>query len=406
MKSILKFVRAAFQSIIRNRLRSLLTSLGIIIGVSAVIVMVAVGEGSQAKIEDNINALGTNLLIVMPGSATSGGARMGAGSKNRFTFDDVEDLQREATLISGVSPIVQSGGQVVGGSSNWFTSIRGVIPEYFEIRNWQIEYGEFFEDKDVTSKRKVALLGKTVADELFPNEDPTGQTIRIRNIPFTVVGVLKSKGQSGVGQDQDDIILAPSTTVLYRLKGRQHVDMINASAVSTELIDEAISEMSVILRESHGIEPGEDDDFSISSQAEITETMTETSETMTMLLGSIAAVSLVVGGIGIMNIMLVSVTERTREIGIRLSVGARESDILVQFLTEAVVLSLSGGLVGIGLSAAVVGALNQWSSIDAVMTFDIMLISFIFSAAIGIFFGFYPARKAAALDPIEALRHE
>lgn len=406
MISVAKLTGAAFRSILKNRMRSLLTSLGIIIGVSAVIIMVAVGEGSQARIENSIDALGTNLLMVFPGSATSGGVRMGMGSFNRFTFDDVEQIREQATLLSGVSSIVRSGGQVIGGGANWNTSVLGVEPEYLTIRNWEIEAGEFFTDRDVNGRRKVALLGKTVADELFPNADPVGQKIRIRNIPFKVVGVLKEKGQTGVGQDQDDVILAPSTTVLYRLKGRQYVDYLNASAVSTEQLEAATEELTLILRDAHDLAPGDDDDFTIRSQAEITEAVTETSRTMTLLLGSIAAVSLLVGGIGIMNIMLVSVTERTREIGIRLSVGARESDILIQFLTEATVLSVSGGIVGILLSAAVVAGLNHWSSQPAVITPTIVLLSFLFSAAVGIFFGFYPARKAARLDPIDALRHE
>jgi putative ABC transport system permease protein len=407
MISITRLIKAAFKSILRNRLRSLLTSLGIIIGVSAVIIMVAVGEGSQAKIEASINSLGTNLLIVFPGSMTSGGARMGAGSFNRFSFDDVEALRREAGLISGVSSVARTGGQIIGGGGNWATAVYGVDPDYFTIRNWDLEYGELFTARDLTAKRKIALLGKTVADELFPDTDATGETIRIRNVPFTVGGVLKSKGQSGVGQDQDDVILAPSTTVYYRLMGhRQHLDFINASAVSTDHIAEAIEEVRSILRESHGINPGDDDDFTIRSQAEITEAMTETEKTMTLLLGSIAAVSLIVGGIGIMNIMLVSVTERTREIGIRLSVGARESDILVQFLTEAVVLSVSGGIIGILLSVAVVAGLNRWTDLWPIITPEIVLLSFLFSTAVGIFFGFYPARKAAMLDPIDALRHE
>lgn len=406
MISVGRLTKAAFSSIMKNRMRSLLTSLGIIIGVSAVIIMVAVGEGSQARIEDSINSLGTNLLIVFPGSATSGGARMGAGSFNRFTFEDVDKIRKEATLLSGVSAVVRSGGQVIGGGANWNTQVFGVDPSYFAIRNWEVEDGEPFTERDVLGRRKVAVLGKTVADELFPNEDPVGQKIRIRNIPFKVIGVLKAKGQSGMGQDQDDVILAPSTTVLYRLKGRQYVDFLNASAVSTDKLDAAIAQLKEILRAAHHLNPGDDDDFTIRSQAEITEAVTETSRTMTLLLGSIAAVSLVVGGIGIMNIMLVSVTERTREIGIRLSVGARESDIMVQFLTEAIVLSLTGGIIGILLSAGVVAGLNRWSSQPAVITPTIVVLSFLFSAAVGIFFGFYPARKAARLDPIDALRHE
>jgi putative ABC transport system permease protein len=406
MISVTRLIRAALKSIMKNRLRSLLTSLGIIIGVGAVIIMVAIGEGSQAQIQNNISALGTNLIIIFPGSATSGGARLGAGSSNRFTLKDVEDIEKQATLIEGVSPVVRTGGQVIGGGNNWSTMIYGVTPAYFSIRNWEIESGEFFTDRDVTGRRKVAVLGATVAKELFPNEDPVGQRILIRNIPFTVSGVLKTKGQSGMGQDQDDIILAPSTTVLYRLKGSQWIDMINASAVSTDSVQAAISELTEILRQAHNLHEGEADDFSIRSQAEIMEAVTATTRTMTLLLGSIAAVSLLVGGIGIMNIMLVSVTERTREIGIRLSVGARESDILVQFLTEAVTLSVAGGILGIALSAGVVAALNRWTEMTPIVTPQIVVLSFIFSAAVGVFFGFYPARKAAGLDPIDALRHE
>jgi putative ABC transport system permease protein len=404
--NFIRLIRAAFKSIFRNRLRSILTSLGIIIGVSAVIIMVGIGEGSQAVIEENINSLGTNLLIVFPGSSNTAGVRGGAGSNNRFTFDDVEKIKKESSLLDGASPVVRAGGQVVGGTGNWSTTIYGVTPDYFKIRSWQVQYGDFFTDKDIAGSRKVVLLGKTVADQLFPGQDPTGQTIRVRNTPVTVIGVLKAKGQSGMGQDQDDVILAPSTTVLYRLKGGQWIDMINASGVSAARLPEATEELRQILRAAHKLQPGEDDDFTIRSQAELSEAMTATSETLTLLLASIAAVSLVVGGIGIMNIMLVSVTERTREIGIRLSVGARESDILIQFLTEAVVLSVSGGIIGITLSAIVVAGLNKWSDLQPIITPEIVAISFLFSAVVGVFFGFYPAWKAAALDPIDALRHE
>jgi putative ABC transport system permease protein len=409
MISITRLLRASSRSILRNRMRSLLTSLGIIIGVGAVIVMVAIGEGSQAQIEANITSLGTNLLLVIPGSSNTGGVRQGGGSYKQFTFDDIEALKREATLVDGVSPVVRSGGQIIGGAGNWFTSVYGVSPEYFKIRSWEVSSGEFFTDKDVTARRKVALLGKTIVDQLFPNQDPIGQNIRIRNIPFTVIGVLKAKGQTGMGQDQDDVILAPSTSVLYRLKGDRHsaaIDMINASAISSDKVDAATAEMRTILRKSHKLIEGQDDDFTVRSQAEIMQAATETTKTMTLLLGSIAAVSLLVGGIGIMNIMLVSVTERTREIGIRLSVGARESDVLIQFLTEAVVLSVSGGIIGITLSAAVVAGLNKWTTLQPIITPNIVVVSFLFSAFVGIFFGFYPARKAAALDPIDALRHE
>ena len=340
-------LKVAFKSILKNRMRSLLTALGIIIGVSAVIVMVAVGQGSQARIEQEIHALGTNLIVVLPGASRAGGVHRGAGSFNRFTFDDVEKLKQEATLIRAVSPVVFSGGQIIGGGSNWNTRIHGVSTDDFEIRNWQLECGAFFTERDVRARKKVALLGKTVADALFPNQDPTGEKIRIRNIPFTVIGVLKEKGQNAMGQDQDDVVLAPSTTVLYRLKGRRYIDMINASAISSDHLEEAQEEMRVLLRESHRLDPDDDDDFTIRNQAEIMEAATATSRVLTLLLASIAGVSLVVGGIGIMNIMLVSVTERTREIGIRLAVGARSRDVLAQFLAEAAVLSLIGGTLGI-----------------------------------------------------------
>ncbi len=387
-------------------MRSLLTSLGIIIGVSAVIVMVAIGEGSQAKIENDINSLGTNLIIVFPGSASSGGVRGGAGSFNRFTLDDIEKLQKEATLVSALSPVVRNGAQVIGGGSNWSTQVYGVSTEYFSIRNWEVKYGEFFTEKDISSKKKVAVIGSTVADELFPDQDPTGEEIRIRNIPFTVVGVLKSKGQSGMGQDQDDVILAPSTTVLYRLKGGRYIDMINASALSIDKMDAAQEEIRTLLRQSHRLKDSDADDFNIANQAEITSAVTSTSRTLTLLLGSIAAVSLVVGGIGIMNIMLVSVTERTREIGIRLSVGARSTDVLAQFLTEAIVLSLGGGIAGILLAYGIAYFMNNFTDLSVLIKPVIIMISFLFSGAVGVFFGFYPARKAATLNPIDALRYE
>ncbi len=399
-------LKAALRSIRRSRMRSMLTSLGIIIGVSAVIVMVAIGRGSEEKIQEGINSLGTNLIIVFPGVSRTGGASMGAGSYNRFTFDDVDKLKREAPLLSGVSPVVRSGGQVVGGNGNWSTTVFGVSTDYFAIRNWELQYGEFFTERDVKANRKVALLGATVAENLFPDQDPTGQQIRVRNTPFTVIGVLKAKGQSGMGNDQDDVILAPATTVFYRLKGGRYVDMINASAVSVARMSDAQREVQEILRESHRIPEGESDDFTIRDQAEITEAASETSRVMTLLLGAIASVSLLVGGIGIMNIMLVSVTERTREIGIRLSVGARSRDVLAQFLTEAAVLSLIGGILGILLAVGISIGLNEFTDLATVISPEIIVISFLFSGAVGLFFGYYPAHKAATLNPIDALRYE
>ena len=387
-------------------MRSLLTSLGIIIGVGAVIIMSAIGSGSQSLIEEEINSLGTNLLIIVPGASSTGGVNRGAGSFNRFTYDDVEKIKDRARLITEVTPIVQSGGQIIAGNNNWNAEISGASPEYFTIRNWPLKYGRYFTERDVKLSRKIALLGNTVADELFPDRDPTGETVRIRNIPFKIIGVLEEKGQAGMGRDQDDIVIAPWTTVLYRLKGGRYIDMINASAVSTDLLDEAEEELTGIIRESHRLSAGEEDDFDIHNQTEITNMVTRTSKIMTWLLGSIAGVSLLVGGIGIMNIMLVTVTERTREIGIRLAVGARAMDIRIQFLSEAVVMSVAGGIIGILFAIAVSMILNSVTDLYTVIKFDIVFIAFIFSAAVGVFFGLYPAQKASRLNPIESLRYE
>jgi putative ABC transport system permease protein len=403
LKNLLK---VALKSIFKSRMRSLLTALGIIIGVAAVIVMVAIGDGAQAQVEQQISALGSNLIIIFPGSTNSGGIRMGAGSINRFTMEDVEKIQEEATLIKAVSPIVRTGGQVIGGTGNWSTQVQGVATNFLEIREWPLASGEFFTDKDIVSRAKVAVLGQTVVTQLFPNEDPIGQQIRIRNVPFKVIGVLSSKGQSSFGTDMDDIIMAPATTVLDRLVGGIYITYIQASAISTNQIDAAQDQLKTIMREAHHIQPGEDDDFTVRNQAELTEAATQTSKILTILLASVAGVSLIVGGIGIMNIMLVSVTERTREIGIRLSVGARTSDVMIQFLTEAIVLSLAGGLIGVLLSIGIIFILNNYTSMMAVISLEIIFIAVSFAGIIGIFFGFYPARKAANLNPIDALRYE
>ncbi len=403
---IKNLLKVAIKSILKSRMRSLLTALGIIIGVAAVVVMVALGDGAQIQVEQQISSLGSNLIIIFPGSASSGGIRMGAGSINRFTMEDVKRIQDEATLIKAVTPIVRTGGQVIGGVGNWSTQIQGVSVNFLEIRDWSLASGEFFTDKDMISRAKVAVLGQTVAKQLFPDEDPIGQQIRIRNVPFRVIGVLTAKGQSAMGSDQDDIIFAPATTVLDRLVGGIYINYIQASAVSTDQIDAAQQQLTTIMREAHHLNPGEDDDFTVRNQAEITEAATETSKILTILLASVAGVSLLVGGIGIMNIMLVSVTERTREIGIRLSVGARTSDVLIQFLTEAIVLSFAGGLIGVLLSFGVVFILNAYTGMIAVINPEIVAIAVSFSAVIGVFFGFYPARKAANLNPIDALRYE
>ena len=399
-------IKAATKSIIKSRMRSLLTALGIIIGVAAVVVMVAVGDGAQLKVEEQIASLGSNLIIITPGTSSSGGVRGGAGSFNRFTMEDVDKIKNEATLIKGVSPLVRSGGQIIGGSGNWFTQIQGVSPDYLEIRSWALASGEFFTERDVTAKAKVCVLGSEVADNLFPDEDAIGEQVRIRNVPFKVIGILKSKGQTAVGTSNDDIIIAPSKTVLDRLSGGRFISSIQVSAISSEKSLAAQLELKSIMREAHKLEQGEEDDFTIQDQSDIAEAATETSRVLTYLLASVAGVSLIVGGIGIMNIMLVSVTERTREIGIRLSVGARASDILIQFLTEAVVLSLSGGIIGVLFSILVAYILNNYTEQTAYIRPDIVIVAFVFAGAIGIFFGFYPAKKAAALNPIDALRYE
>ncbi len=406
MLQLKNLFKAAFRSIMKNRMRSLLTSLGIIIGVSAVIVMVGVGSGSQKRIAEEISSFGNNMLTVFPSWSRRGGVSRGAGSFNRLTMEDVEAIRKEAALIEHISAIVMSGGQVIGNGNNWSTSIMGVDPTYLEIRGWELEAGEFFTERDVRSRKKVAVLGQTIVKQIFGDMDPIGQKIRVRNTPFKVIGVLAKKGQDSRGNDQDDIILAPSTTVMIRLKGDHHINMINASATSLETITKAEEEITTILRREHKIDYGQEADFNVANQTEVTEMASATSRIMTMLLGAVAAVSLIVGGIGIMNIMLVSVTERTREIGIRMSVGARGSDILTQFLLEAVVLSLTGGIIGILLSAGIAFILNQWTDIYVVLNPMIIILSFTFAGAVGIFFGFYPARKAANLNPIEALRYE
>jgi putative ABC transport system permease protein len=399
-------VKTAYKSILKNRMRSFLTSLGIIIGVAAVIVMVGIGEGAQQQIRQQLASLGTDVMMIFPGVSRYGGVSRGAGSWHPFTLSEVEKIRERATLLKALSPVVRSGAQVIGGGQNWSTSVFGVDPSYFTVRDWSVSSGEIFSDRDVITRRKVAVLGKTVADALFPGGNPVGERIRIRNVPFTVIGVLKSKGQSTMGQDQDDIIVAPTNTVMYRLQGEPHVDFLMASARSPEEVDQAREQVSGILREIRKLQPEDPDDFSIRTQAEIIETASATSKMLTLLLGSIAGVSLVVGGIGIMNIMLVSVTERTREIGIRLSLGARSIDVLTQFVSEAIVLSLTGGVIGIGLSFVVAFIVNRLSSLSMIISATVVVLVCAICIGVGVFFGFYPARKAASLNPVEALRYE
>lgn len=403
VKNILK---VAIKSILKSRMRSLLTALGIIIGVAAVVVMVAIGDGAQMQVEQQIASLGSNLIVIFPGSSSSGGVRGGAGSFNRFTMDDVNKIRDETTSIKAVTPIVRSGGQVIGGAGNWSTSIQGVSPEYLEIREWPLSSGEFFTERDVISRAKVAVIGQTVAKQLFPNDDPIGQQIRVRNVPFKIIGVLSSKGQSAFGSDNDDVILAPSTTVLDRLSGGRYISFIQASANSLSQIDQAQEELRSIMRRAHHLNPGEDDDFTIRNQADITEAATETSKVLTVLLASVAGVSLIVGGIGIMNIMLVSVTERTREIGIRKAIGARKGSILIQFLIEAVILCIFGGILGIAFGIGIGNFAGSFLNAQLAIPYDWVMIGITMCIVVGLIFGTYPAYKAANLDPIEALRYE
>ena len=401
-----KLILVALKSIARNKMRSLLTMLGIIIGVASVITMVALGEGSQKDIEGEVASLGTNLLMVRPGSIDTGGVRGGAGSRASLTMKDVARLEKNATQLRWVSAEVRASGQVIAGNNNWNTTITGVSPDYLAIRNYEIESGTFFTARDSKTRAKVAVLGKTVADELFPDSDPIGERLRIRNVPFKVIGVMAEKGQSSTGDDQDDIIFAPDNTVLYRLSNGKTIRDISASAISSEAMDAAKEELTTLLRSEHRLATDAEDDFIIRDQTEIVEMATRVTGTLTLLLSSIAGVSLLVGGIGIMNIMLVSVTERTREIGIRLAIGARPLDILAQFLIEAAILSLLGGLIGIvsGLSAA--WGVGRLLGVSAVVNPAVVMTTVIFTGAVGVFFGFYPARKAANLNPIDALRYE
>ena len=399
-------VRVAGESILKNKMRTLLTMLGIVIGVGAVIVMVAVGQGAQRSIANQINALGTNLLIVTPGSSSQGGVSQGAGTFNRITVEDAEKLKNEGTLFAAVSPVVMTRTQVIGGGNNWRTLINGVSTDFQTIRDWQVQSGTFFSDVDLRSMRKVAVIGSTVATNLFAGGDPVGSQIQIRNVPFTIVGVLATKGQNAGGQDQDDVVLVPHTTAQNRLSGNTRIGQILVSASSPDEIPAAQDEVKAIMRESHRIADGDDDDFTVRNQTEIANAAQGTTKIMTWLLASIASVSLLVGGIGIMNIMLVSVTERTREIGIRMAIGARGSDVLTQFLVESIVMSVLGGAVGLAAGVGGASLLAHFTGWSTAVPVQSVALAIGFSAAVGVFFGYYPARKAAALDPITALRYE
>ena len=403
---LLNILLSAFRALRRNKMRSFLTMLGIIIGVGAVIAMLAIGQGAEYSVKEQIASLGTNVLMVFPGAQQQAGVRTAAGSAVTLTEDDALAIQRECPAVQYLSPGSGAGGQVIAGNLNWSTGISGVGNDYLEIRQWSVEYGQFFTDADVKAAAKVCVLGKTVADNLFPESSPVEQTIRIRNVPFKVVGVLTKKGQNTAGQDQDDIILAPYTTVIRRLSHWPNLRSILVSATGLKDIPTAQAQITELLRMRHKSQPYESDDFTIRNQTDLAATATATTEILTILLASIASVSLLVGGIGIMNIMLVSVTERTREIGIRMSIGARGRDILTQFLIEALVLSLLGGIVGIIVGTTGSSIISKFAKWPTIVTPFSIILSFGFSIAIGIFFGFYPARKAALLNPIDALRYE
>jgi len=399
-------LRLALRALARNKLRSALTMLGIIIGVGAVIATVSIGQGAEYLVQQGIQSMGTNAVFIAAGSGRPGGARLGSWAVKTLTIDDMNAILREVSLIREAAPAVVSRVQVVYQNQNWNTGITGTAPNYFRIRSWPVQAGSIFGQDEVDSAANVCLLGTTVARILFGDEDPVGKQIRIGQLPFRVVGVLESKGQSVMGDDQDDRIFAPYTTVQRRISGITWIQFINASAVSREASNAAVAPITALLRERHHIRPGEDDDFFVRTQSDVADLADQTQRVMTLLLGSIASVSLIVGGIGIMNIMLVSVTERTREIGVRMAVGATESDVQQQFLVEAVTLSMAGGLLGIGvglIGSALISNFLAWPTLISVKA---IIAAAIFSAAVGIFFGFYPARKAAQLDPIEALRYE
>jgi putative ABC transport system permease protein len=388
-------------AISRNKMRSALTMLGIIIGVACVIAMVAVGAGASTSIQSTINSLGTNFIMLFPGASTQGGARMTSG-ESRLTLDDVEAIRLDCPAVAYTSPGSRSSAQVVAGELNWGTQVYGVGVDWPFIRAWNLAEGDFFTESDVKSSAKVAVLGASVADNLFPNGGAIGSTIRIKKVPFKVVGILERKGGNMMGQDQDDQIIAPYSTVMKQLQGTPRLNLVYVSAIAGDQVAEAQSQIEALLRQRHRLQPGQENDFNIRSQEEIASTAAQTSRTLSVLLGSVAAISLLVGGIGIMNIMLVSVTERTREIGIRLAIGAKGRHVLLQ----AIALSVAGGAIGILIGVGASRLVSKFAGWPTQVSSSSVVMAFLFAAAIGVFFGFYPARKAARLDPIDALRYE
>jgi putative ABC transport system permease protein len=403
-KNLLKI---AVRALVRNKLRAILTMLGIIIGVASVIAMLAIGEGSKKNIQEQMSSMGTNLIMIMPNMQQRGGVSLGASSSMALKMSDVETLRNETTALAEVSPQVSASGQVIYGNENTQTTVYGVSEEYLDIRKLKIASGRIFNSNEVRSMAKVCILGQTVVENLFgEGSDPVGLIIRIKSLPFQVIGVLEDKGESGMGQDQDDLILAPYTTVQRRLAAIDYINGIYASAVTEEKSALAIEEVTEILRRTHKLKESEDDDFRVMSQSELLETVSSITDIMTYLLGAIAGISLLVGGIGIMNIMFVSVTERTREIGLRMSIGGRGQDILKQFLVESIIMSILGGALGVMFGYLIAIVAGKLIGSQAVVTTQSVIFAFAVCFAIGVFFGWYPARKAANLNPIDALRYE
>jgi putative ABC transport system permease protein len=404
--SFYNLILIALRALQRNKLRAFLTMLGIIMGVASVIAMVAIGQGSKQSIHDSLSNMGSNMITVMPASNLNGGVKISGSSFQTLTSKDIVALKREAQYITDISPSVTAKGQAINGAMNWPTSMQGVDPAYLDIRKLTLKDGIAFTEQDVQTSSKVCLIGQTVIDNLFPNTNPIGKVIRFGNIPFQIIGILNPKGQNAFGQDQDDILIAPYTTVQKRILATIYYQNIYASAANEQVTDAAVTEMTSILRDSHRLRDNEDNDFQVRTQAELINTLSSTSSLLTVLLTVIAGISLVIGGIGIMNIMYVSVTERTREIGLRMSIGARGKDILLQFLAEAVLISITGGVIGVFLgiiSCRLVTLILAWPTIISQSS---VVLSFVVCALTGIFFGYYPAQKASRLDPIEALRYE
>ena len=397
---------SALRALRRNTMRTLLTALGIIIGVGAVITMVGLGQGASAEVQEQVNRLGQNVVLIFPGDRQLGGVSIGGGSANTLTAEDARALREEIPEVIAASPEVRSQRVVVYGNRNWFTRIYGQSHDYLQIRNWGVESGEMFTEEHVAEAALVAVVGQTIVDELFEGSDPIGETIRVRGLPLEIIGVLDRKGMSLMGSVQDDIVIVPYTTAFQRISGRTHAMVINVQVFNEESMEIARAKMTDLLRERHRLAPYQDNDFTIQTQEEVAQAATETSRVMTWLLASIAGISLFVGGIGIMNVMLVSVTERTREVGLRLAVGARGPDVLLQFLIEAVILCLVGGIGGILFGVVTTEVIASYAGWPALFSIEAMIVAVSVSAAVGLFFGFYPAWKASRLDPIVALRRE